>query len=216
MRISLIGTVHADCGRANVAELKAILDRLSPDVIFAEIPTANLANYLDGSHGNLESAAVVLYRRRCPVNVVPVDLNKPSDEFFRNSEEMFKKVEKTSADYRRLMDQNSLDTRDHGFPYLNSDRCARAWADIYKEVLATVEWIGDIRLRQFYDLWSETNGRRESGMLESINSYCGRRELSHGVLLIGAAHRKAMVEKVWEQRGAGPPGVSWDLESFGK
>lgn len=213
MRISLIGIVHAESGRANAAELWAILDRLQPDVIFAEIPSANLADYLDGSHGNLESAAVVLYRKRRPVNVVPVDLNKPSDEFFRNSEEMFKKVERTSPDYRRLMDQNSLDTRDHGFPYLNSDRCAQAWADIYHEVLETVEWIGDTSLRQIYDLWSETNDRRETGMLESINRYCVRRALSDGVLLVGAAHRKAMVEKVREQRGAGAPGVSWDLES---
>ncbi|MCF8199683.1 MAG: hypothetical protein K9J42_13010 [Sulfuritalea sp.] len=213
MPISLIGTVHADCGRANVAELKAILDRLSPDVIFAEIPAANLANYLDGSHGNLESAAVLHYRKRCPVNVVPVDLNKPSDEFFRNSEEMFNRVEKTSACYRRLMDQHSLDTRNHGFPYLNSDRCAQAWADIYNEVLETIEWIGDIRLRQFYAHWSDTNSCRESGMLESINTYCVYHELSHGVLLVGAAHRKAMVEKAWEQRSTGPPGVSWDLES---
>jgi hypothetical protein len=98
-----------------VAEFRAILDRLQPDVIFAEIPSANLADYLDGSHGNLESAAVVPYRERRPVNVVPVDLKRPSDEFFRDSEEMFKKVERTSHDYRRLMDQNSLDTRDHGF-----------------------------------------------------------------------------------------------------
>ncbi len=211
MRISLIGTVHEDCGRANVAELKAILDRLSPDVIFAEIPTANLADYIDGSHGNLESAAVVLYRKLSPVDVVAADLIRPSDEFFENSEEMFKKVEKTSADYRRLMDQNGLDTSLHGFSYLNSDRCARAWADIYKEVLATVEWIGDIRLRQAYECWSEMNDRRESGMLENINSYCIRRELSRGVLLIGAAHRKSMLEKTLEQRRAGPSGVSWDL-----
>lgn len=213
MRISLIGTVHAENGRANVAELRAILDSLQPDVIFAEIPSANLADYLDGSHGNLESAAVVLYRKRHPVNVVPVDLNEPTDEFFLNSEEMFKKVERTSPDYRRLMDQNSLDTRDHGFPYLNSDRCAQAWADIHDEVLATVEWIGDTKLRQIYALWSETNDRRETGMLENINGYCVRRALSHGVLLVGAAHRKAMVKKVQEQRGASAPGVSWDLES---
>ncbi|SKC83485.1 hypothetical protein SAMN05445504_3644 [Burkholderia sp. CF099] len=114
MRISLIGTVHAESGRANLAELRTFLERLQPDVIFAEIPTANLADYLDGSHGNLESAAVALYRKRRPVNVVPVDLNKPSDEFFRKSEEMFKKVERTSPKYRRLMDQNSLDTRVDG------------------------------------------------------------------------------------------------------
>lgn len=213
MRISLIGTVHAESGRANAAELCAILDRLQPDVIFAEIPSANLADYLDGSHGNLESAAVVLYRKRRPVNVVPVDLNEPSDVFFRNSEEMFKKVGRTSRDYRRLMDQHSLDTRDNGFPYLNSDRCAQAWADIYHEVLETVEWIGDTSLRQIYDLWSETNDRRETGMLENINGFCVRRALSDGVLLVGAAHRKAMVGKVREQRGAGAPGVSWDLES---
>ncbi|WP_233890189.1 hypothetical protein [Paraburkholderia flagellata] len=211
MRISLIGTVHAESGRANLAELRTILEHLQPDVIFAEIPTANLADYLDGSHGNLESAAVALYRKRRPVDVVPVDLNKPNDEFFRESEEMFKKVERTSPEYRRLMDQNSLDTRDHGFPYLNSDRCAQAWAAIYDEVRATVEWIGDARLRQIYALWSETNDRRETEMLENINGYCIRGAFSHGVLLLGAGHRKALEEKVQEQRGVGAPGVSWKL-----
>lgn len=213
MRISLIGTVHAESGRANLAELRTILERLQPDVIFAEIPTANLADYLDGSHGNLESAAVALYRERRPVNVVPVDLSKPSDEFFSESKEMFKKVERTSHEYRRLMDQYSFDTRDHGFPYLNSDRCAQAWAAIYDEVRATIEWIGDARLRQIYALWSETNDRRETGMLENIDGYCMRGALSCGVLLIGAAHRKAMLEKVQQQRDVGAPGVSWELES---
>src|SRR3546814_13345378 len=109
--ISLIGTVHAESGRANLAELWTILERLQPDVILAEIPTANLADYLDGSHGNLESAAVALYRKRRPVDVVPVDLNKPSNEFFRNSDDMFKKVERTSSDYRRLMAQNRTEER---------------------------------------------------------------------------------------------------------
>lgn len=213
MRISLIGTVHAESGRANLAELRAILERLQPDVIFAEIPTANLTSYLDGSHGNLESAAVAHYRKRYPVDVVPVDLNKPSDEFFRESQEMFTKVERTSSQYRRLIDQNSLDTHDHGFPYLNSDRCAQAWLAIYDEVRATVEWIGNARLRQIYALWSEIHNRRETGMLENINGYCIHRALSHGVLLLGAAHRKAMVEKVQEQPGISAPGVSWNLES---
>lgn len=214
MRISLIGTIHAECGLANVAELVAILDRLQPDVVFAEVPAANLVDYLDGTHGNLESAAVVHYRKRRPITVVPVDLNRPNDEFFRNSKEMFKKVERTSPEYRWLMDQNSFDTRDHGFPYLNSDRCARAWADIYDEVLATVEWIGDTRLRQIYNFWSETNARRETGMLENIDGYCVRRALSQGVLLIGAAHRTAMVEKLREQREANAAGVTWDLVSY--
>jgi len=213
MRISLIGTFHAGSGRANSAELRAILERLQPDVIFAEIPSANLADYLDGSHGSLESATVACYRKCYPVEVVPVDLDKPNDGFFRKSEEMFKKVEMTSSKYRLLVDQNRRDMRNHGFPYLNGDRCARAWEAIYDEVRATVEWIGDDRLRQIYALWREINDRRETRMLENINRYCTRCALSYGVFLIGAAHRRAIVEKVQEQLGVDAPGVSWHLES---
>jgi len=38
MRLSLIGAVHVENGRANLAELRTILERLQLDVIFAEIP----------------------------------------------------------------------------------------------------------------------------------------------------------------------------------
>ena len=211
MRITLIATVHAESGRANVAELRAILDRLAPDVIFAEIPSSFLADYLNGSHGTLESSAVVLYRERRPVNVVPVDLDKLGEEFFSNSEDMFKKVARTSSDYRRLVDQNSLDTLELGFPYLISDRCAQAWEGIYNEALATVEWIRDTKLRQTYDLWNQTNDDRETGMIENIESYCIRHVPAHGVFLVGAAHRKPIMEKVRKRQVAGGPGVFWDF-----
>jgi hypothetical protein len=35
MRLSLVGTVHAERGLANVEELLGILDGLKPDVVFA-------------------------------------------------------------------------------------------------------------------------------------------------------------------------------------
>ncbi|GEM_PF-3464666 len=149
-----------------------------------------------------------------PVDVVPVDLDKPSDEFFQKSKELFDKVERTSVAYRRLVDQHSQATRDHGFPYLNSDRCAQAWAAIYDEMRATVEWIGDAKLQRCYALWSETHDRRETGILEKINGYCSRTALTQLVFLVGAAHRKAIVEKVQAQRVVGAPVVSWNLENF--
>lgn len=213
MRLSLIGTVHVESGHANSAELRAILERLQPNVIFAEIPTAKVTDYIDGSHGSLESVAIANYRMCCPFTVVPVDLNEPSGEFFRKSKEMFNKVQRTSSEYRRLIDLHSLDTHDHGFPYLNSDRCAQAWVAIYDEVRATIEWIGDATMRQVYALWRETNDRRETGMLENINDYSSRCPDSHGVFLLGAAHREAIVEKVKRQPDLGRPGVLWNLES---
>lgn len=214
MRISLIGTVHTESGRANSAELRAILERLQPDIIFAEIPATNLVDYVDGSHGNLESTAVAHYRNHCPVDVVPVDLTKPSGDFFRNSEEMFIKIERTSSEYRRLVDQNSLYTHDHGFPYLNSERCAQAWEAIYDEMRATVEWIGDASLQQTYTRWCEINDRRETGMLENINGYCSRCALDHGVFLLGATHKKAIEKKVQEQPGIGAPGALWSFNNY--
>lgn len=98
------------------------------------------------------------------------------------------------------------------FGYLNSDRCAQAWVAIYDEVRATVDWIGDAKLRQIYAVWGEVNDSRETQMLDNINRYCIRCALSNGVFLLGAGHRKAMMEKVRGQRGVGAPGASWNLE----
>ncbi len=124
---------------------------------------------------------------------------------------MFRKVERTSPHYRRLVDQNSLNTVELGFSYLTSDRCAQAWEDIYNEALETVEWIGDPKLRQIYDLWNQTNGDRETGMIENIESYCIRHGPAHGVFLVGAAHRKPIKEKVRKRQVACGPGVIWDF-----
>lgn len=214
MRLTLIATVHAESGRANVAALRAILDRHAPDVIFAEIPSAFLVNYLNGSHGTLESAAVVLYRELRPVNVVPVDLDKPGYEFFSLCEDMFKKVARTSPDYRRLADQYSQDTLELGFPYLNSDRSAQAWEDIYNEAFATVEWIGDLTLRQAYDLWNQKHRDREAAMIEKIEGYCIRHAPAHGVFLVGAAHRKPIMEKVRKRQTVSGPRVFWDFPDW--
>ncbi|MCI0628912.1 MAG: hypothetical protein L0387_45915 [Acidobacteria bacterium] len=70
MRVTLVGTVHAACGRANAEELLAIIQRLAPDVIFAEMPSAKIDQYRDGSHGNLESIAVARYREGRPAVAV--------------------------------------------------------------------------------------------------------------------------------------------------
>jgi hypothetical protein len=51
-------------------------------------------------------------------------------------------------------------------------------------------------------------------MLENINDYSSGSALSHGVSLLGAAHRKAMVEKVQKLPSVGAPGATWNLESF--
>lgn len=214
MRVSLVGTVHAESGLATVGELQAILERSQPDVIFAEIPASHVDRYKDGSHGNLESVTVARYLASHPVNVEPVDLAEPKQKFFDDAKEMFRKVERTSRDYCRLIDRHSDEMRAGGFPYLNSDRCIQAWADIHREVLSTIEWTGAPRLREIYDLWSETNERRDQEMMKNIVLYSARNTVARGVFLVGAAHRKSIIDKALAGSGAGLPRIELDLGGF--
>lgn len=201
MRLSIIGTFHAESGMTNVAELEAILERLQPDVIFAEIPSSFFERYRDGSHGTLEALTVARYRIDHQVAVIPVDIAEPDDVFFRNAKDMFDKVERTSPDYRCMMDRHSLDISIGGFAYLNSDRFIQTLAHIHAEILATLDWIGDHRLREVYDLWNEHSERRDTAMVNSIADYAASSGFDHGVLLIGAAHRRSIFNKAQTRLG---------------
>ena len=169
MRISLIGTTHAERGLANTGELLAILERCKPEVIFAEIPATHAERYANASHATLESIAVARYLASNQAEVVPVDLAEPEEKFFDDSKEMFTAVERRSPKYRSLVDRNTDEVRAGGFRYLNSDQCMQAWEDIYREVLETIEWIGDRRLREIYDLWSHVM-RAVTEMMRNIGS----------------------------------------------
>jgi hypothetical protein len=202
MQLTIVGTVHAETGLANSNELLKILERLKPDVIFAEIPPSYVGRYCDGSHGTLEAVAVARYKEGHQFAVIPVDLEKPEEAFFSDAREMFDKVERTSHDYRRLMDQHSRNTRTDGFPYLNSDRCIQAWTDIRSEVLATLDWIGNPQLQEVYSKWRMHDERRDVEMVARIADYADRKGLGHGVFLFGAAHMQSILEKT---RGFAPP-----------
>lgn len=214
MRLSLVGTVHAESGLANVVELRAILERLKPDVLFVEIPSDCVDQYCNGSHGTLESIAVASYREKHEFAVIPVDLTKPEDSFFRNAQEMFDKVERTSFDYRRMIDIHSLNTQLVGFPYLNSDRCIQTWIDIHSEVLATLDWVRDPRLHQIFNQWNRRNELRESEMVKNIADYAVYNGFVHGVFLVGAAHRKSIIDKAREEIGIDISRVEWKLDAL--
>lgn len=216
MRISLVGTVHAESGLANVVELRAILERLKPDVLFVEIPPECVGQYCNGSHATLESITVASYRENHEFAVIPVDLSKPDDSFFRNAQEMFDKVERTSSDYRRMMDIHSLNTRLDGFPYLNSDRCIQAWIDIRSEILATLNWVRDPRLHQIFNQWNIQNELRESEMVKNIADVAVYNDFVHGVFLVGAAHRKSIIDKAREGVGIDIPSVKWKLDALSR
>lgn len=211
MRISLIGTYHEELGAATVAALLEILERIQPEVVFAEIPRTHIDAWRDGSHGTLESIAVARYADTHLVDVVPVDLPKPEESFFRDYEELCRAIARTSDPYHRLMDRNTERMRLYGFSYLNSEECIQAWTDIVREELETVEYTRSARLHEIYGRVRDLMERRDMEMLKNIRDYCASADRTYGTFLVGAAHRKSLIEKIRASEESATPRIEWDL-----
>ncbi len=214
MRVSLIGTDHEERGAVTVAALLAILQRVQPDVIFAETPRTNIDAWRDGSHGTLESVAAARYAAGRFAEVIPVDLPKPEESFFRDYEEMIRAIERTSPEFGRLMGLNTDRMLRDGFVYLNSDQCIQAWTDIDREALDTVEYTRSPRLRAIHDQVSDTMERRDREMLRNIRAYCAHTERTRGAFLVGAAHRRSLIEKALVANESASDRIEWDLSEF--
>lgn len=214
MLVSLIGTYHVERGAVTVAALLAILERLRPEVIFAEIPSSHINRWRDGSHSTLESVATARYAEAHSVEVIPVDLPEPDDSFFQDHEEMFRAVERTSPEFRRLMDLHTERMLCGGFVYLNSNECSKAWIDIKREERDTIEYIRDPRLHAIHTQVCDTMERRDEEMLSNIYSYCAHSDFGRGVFLVGSAHRGPIIEKSLELGRTISDLVEWDLSEF--
>lgn len=211
MRVSLIGTYHQERGAVTVSALLEILDRIRPEVVFAESPRSHIDVWRDGSHGTVESITVARYAHAHSVDVVPVDLPTPEVAFFREYEEVSRAIERTSPEFRRLMDLNTDRSRRGGFSYLNSDECLQAWTDIYREELETIEYINNSRLTDIYARVRDLMDRRDLEMLRNIRAYCASSAQSCGAFLVGAAHRKSLIEKLDAAGETASARIEWNL-----
>jgi len=98
-----------------------------------------------------------------------------------------------------------------GFAYLNSDECIRAWADIHREERETIEYIGSLRLRDIHAQVRDVNERRDLEMLGNIRAHCASTAQACGAFLVGAAHRKSLMEKLRAAGGTSIPHIEWDV-----
>lgn len=209
-RVSVVCTVHEENGPV-IAGLLAILDRIKPEVIFLEVPPAAFADYFDSPQRNLESHAVGRYRDSHPVDLVPVDLPTPSEDFFRNSRDLY---ERRSPEYCRLVDLHRQRVTVYGFSYLNSDYCSTHWSTLHETMLAAIAESADHRLAEIYNSWNRTKELREKAMMKNIEDYCRHFSFTKGAFLVGAAHRQPIIDLSRRQRGAASSTVQWDFAGF--
>ena len=213
-RVSVVGTYHVEHGAANPSALLAILERINPEVIFLEMPAEALDDHFNGTRSNLESTAVGLYLGNHTVALVPVDLPTPDASFFREHAEMGDRIYRTNQDTRRLIDWNGKYVHAHGFAYLNSEHSDKLWAEFREADLAALKTLGDEKLTDCYELWCKTLESRDQAMIHNIKAYCQQDVFSRGAFLVGAAHRKRLMELTQPRPGGDPTDLEWDFAGF--
>ena len=186
--------------------------RIQPDVLFLEITPAVFEDHYENcSQQNLELMAVRQYRQRCQVKLVPVDLPAPSADFVSNLEELRRRIRRVSPEYCRLMQLDDDCVREYGFDYLNSERCGELWARVYEDIVSAIKRMNDDpRLVAIYRSWMEKNDLREKAMMEKIHKYCSENTFNKGVFLVGAAHRRPIIDISKEQSE-----IQWDFAGYG-
>ena len=214
-RVSVVFTEHEENGLVNTSGLLAILERITPEVIFLECPPAAFDNYLNGTHVKLEPAAVNRYRAIHSVELIPVDLPTPEAALFAKHRDLNRRIERTSPDYRRLVDWHSQNVSARGFAYLNSKDCSDLFSQLHEAMLAAIEKDVDHRLlAEVYDLWIRTNELRDKGMMKNIENHCREASFSSAAFLVGAAHRQSIINLSRRAPGAASSTIRWDFAGF--
>jgi len=200
--ITLISTRHDDIGECNSFALWQILEDLRPQVIFLELPSSYLSKSYIERTNKLEMNAVRPYIDAHKPIIVAVDINDIPDK-------------KTLVDgYKRVIDElkklkgtngfnfyNSVNTRErnaalYGFKYLNSEQGIAHIEAVSEAMIKGLEQINDDSLTDAHNAWIEHNNNRENEMLQNIYTYSKDYPYDRAVFLLGAAHRKTIIEKI--------------------
>jgi hypothetical protein len=207
-RVTVVFTVHEEKGLANIPGLLAILEHIKPEVIFLEIPPEAFEDYSSGKRKNLESTAARLYRDNHRVDLIPVDLLTPEQDYLANVKHLCERLD-NPGDCRRLLNWDSNYVSDYGFAYLNNERCSEISSQLHDATLATLARLADHSLSERYDWWIRTDERRDRAMMKNIVSYSRQASFSSAAFLVGAGHRSSIINLSRAEPGDASSPIQW-------
>lgn len=192
--ITLISTVHKECGNCNSDKLLKIIENIRPDVIFLEAFEENYSKYdqmIFSQFGvykeRLELKAIQKYSQNHTFEYVPVLDIGLSDEF-----EARTKIVSENKDCQKLIDDYRLLEMSGGFQFLNSEKSI-----VLQEEMRELEnRIVDDEIMQ--QKVNSNLDSYENSMLRNIYSFCNKKSFNTAIFMCGAAHRKSIIEKITE------------------
>lgn len=221
--ITLIATVHKEKGLCNSHELFKIIEQISPNVIFEEIPPGKFeAVYAGTRQESLEVKTIKEYLQKYPdTHHYPVDLDieqATEKEIKREVDGIPFICKDYSDEYNYLDGLLSLWSEKYGFPYLNNDQCSELILRkkvLEKQILDALKKdknqtaMDHERLGLAYKRWIDQIDERENEMLKNIYNYMEQRKYDNALFLVGAAHRKPLQQKILEYQSKNNFMLNW-------
>jgi len=212
--ITIVFSMHIQIGNCNSKELYTIIEEVKPDVIFEEFDIDRTEDeyYKNGRYkyqngSTLETFAVMNYLEKNKVVYVPVDTYDityvPTD--------MYKKISTAGEKYDELFNRNILLSSEKGFQYINSIACCNLLEDIHSIEVDVVSKINDKKLLEDYRAWQLVTENRDNEMLKNVYTYCKNNTFNNAIFIIGAEHRKSILEKINDYNSKETIKINWKL-----
>ncbi len=224
--ITLVCTIHSENGRCNPDELYKIIESINPEVIFDELPSHYTDMYYNDSfdvywaNSNLlnrnppvlplEVKCIKKYKQNYNIDIFPVDISvrQKSSEY----QDLFLIFFK-HKDYQKLDNEKDVLIAEEGFHYLNSEKFLGFLEKkqvMEKNILESE--IEKDRLLDIYKLFhAEQYDNRENAMLQNIYNYSKKNQYNQAVFLIGAEHKKSIMQKIAEYEKLSENKLNWTI-----
>lgn len=199
--VTLISTFHGDLGECNADELHKIIDSISPDVIFEELPQDLFDRFYNKNDIPIESTeikSVKLYLQTHNIKHIPVDIAPDSELSRKEIDYMFDTVKKYNVYQQAEDDQKQMIASD-GFSFLNSKKCEELFEKkMMLEKYLIESMLNKNQLLRIHKLFYEEQDTRENAMLKNIYDYSKEHKYDKAIFMLGAGHRKSIRQKIQE------------------
>ncbi|WP_293297582.1 hypothetical protein, partial [Pedobacter sp. UBA4863] len=214
----LIATRHQENGLCTSDALYQIIEKISPDVIFEEIPPSKFeAVYKGLRQDSLETRTIKRYLSRYPATHFPVDAetDEITDKFIKNDYRvMVNLFVNYSIEYRDLCIKRQLSSEEKGFSYLNSNE----WTYLSKRIDILEEQIvnslNNDTLNQRYKEWLNVLDIRNDEMIRNIYKCVKFNECKNGLFLVGVEHRRQIIDKIHLLEKHSHSKINWNFNYF--
>lgn len=205
--VTFISTIHREIGKCNPDELFKIIEEIGPEVVFLEADDhtyTSYEQYLLSTYGvyhqKLEIAAIQKYGHTTPFEYVTVCEVELSDAFHKKI-----KISCQNKEMQILVDNFKKLEGEHGFMFLNSQECI----DLQEEmrVLETIILNDDVLDKEV----KANIEAYENCMIRNIYSYSRNNPFSKAIFMCGAAHRKAIIEKIEKAKIEEQINLNWTV-----